>query len=236
MNSSTVYIILLFGFLYSCSSRVIYYKEKSSLPLYNSIKATNSIDSIIKPYKDSMEQEMNEVLATSDYDFIAERPSSNLMNWVSGALYANVLRKVKLDAPSFCLLNFGSLRSTINKGNVTRGDIFKLMPFDNQVVVVQLPTSIIPEIEAYIVKSGGEPMANAKMFNDKLRIAVSATEKNKKYFYVITSDYLLNGGDHMTFFEKNIKVIDPNILLRDALIEEAINQKKLIDVTDPGIK
>ena len=182
MNSSTVYIILLFGFLYSCSSRVIYYKEKSSLPLYNSIQATNSIDSIIKPYKDSMEQEMNEVLATSDYDFIAERPSSNLMNWVSGALYANVLRKVKLDAPSFCLLNFGSLRSTINKGNVTRGDIFKLMPFDNQVVVVQLPTSIIPEIEAYIVKSGGEPMANAKMFNDKLRIAVSATEKNKKYF------------------------------------------------------
>ena len=103
-------------------------------------------------------------------------------------------------------------------------------------VIVQLPISTVPEIEAYITKSGGEPMANAKMFNKKLRIGVSATEKNKKYFYVITSDYLLNGGDHMTFFEKNIKVIDPNILLRDALIEEAINQKKLIDVTDPGIK
>ena len=236
MKSSTVYIILLFGFLCSCSSSVIYYKEKSSLPLYNSIQATKSIDSIIKPYKDSMEKEMNEVLATSNYDFIAERPSSNLMHWVARALHSNVLRKVKLDAPSFSLLNFGSLRSTINKGKVTRGDIFKLMPFDNQVVIVQMPKSIIPEIEAYITKSGGEPMANARMFNNKLRIAISATEKNKKYFYVITSDYLLNGGDHMRFFEKNTKVIDPNILLRDALIEEAINQKKLIDVTDPGIK
>ena len=235
MNSSKVYIILLFGFLYSCSSRVIYYKEDSNLPLYNSIQSTNSIDSIIKPYKDSMEQEMNEVLAISDYDFIAKRPSSNLMNWVSGVLYTNVLRKVKLDAPSFCLLNFGSLRSTINKGNVTRGDIFKLMPFDNQVVVVQLPTSIIPEIEAYIIKSGGEPIANARMSNNKLSINHFSSDKNK-YFYVITSDYLLNGGDHMTFFQKNIKGIDPNILLRDALIEEAINQKKLIDVTDPGIK
>ena len=72
MNSSKVYIILLFGFLYSCSSRVIYYKEDSNLPLYNSIQSTNSIDSIIKPYKDSMEQEMNAVLAISDYDFIAK--------------------------------------------------------------------------------------------------------------------------------------------------------------------
>ena len=57
-----------------------------------------------------------------------------------------------------------------------------------------------------------------------------------KYFYVITSDYLLNGGDRMTFFEKKIKVIDPNILLRDALIEEAFKQKKLLKSIDLRIK
>ena len=229
------FLFLLTVVLISCSKNIIIHSDKSSLPLHSSIASSKDIDSIIKPYKDSMEKEMTAIIAMSDYDFIAKKPSSNLMNWVADATFSNVIRKQKLDAPVFCLLNFGSLRSTINKGKVTRGDLFTLMPFDNQVVIVQLPSSVIMDIENYILNTGGEPISNAIIENKKLVINDFIPNKNK-YFYVITSDYLLNGGDRMTFFEKKIKVIDPNILLREALIEEAFKQKKLLKSIDLRIK
>ena len=68
-----------------------------------------------------MEKEMTAVIAMSDFNYIAKKPSSNLMNWVADATFSNVIGKQKLDAPVFCLLNFGSLRSTINKGNFVFG-------------------------------------------------------------------------------------------------------------------
>jgi len=235
MKIGSIYLFLLSTILYSCSSNLIIHTNKSSLPLHESIASSKDIDSIIKPYKDSMEKEMTALIAISDYDFIAKKPSSNLMNWVADAIFTNILRKEKLDAPVFCLLNFGSLRSTINKGKVTRGDLFTLMPFDNQVVIVQLPSSVIIDIENYILRTGGEPISNAIIENKKLVIKDFMPNKNE-YFYVITSDYLLNGGDRMTFFEKKIKVIDPNIILRDALIDEAYKQKKLFKSIDLRIK
>ena len=43
-------------------------------------------------------------------------------------------KNVKLAQPIFCLLNTGGLRSSIGKGTVSLGDIYKLMPFDNTIV------------------------------------------------------------------------------------------------------
>jgi hypothetical protein len=48
------------------------------------------------------------------------------------------------------------------------------------------------------------------------------------YFWVITSDYLANGGDKMTFFSKSRTVNRTGKLLRDVLIEEAIQQQLLV--------
>ena len=43
-------------------------------------------------------------------------------------------------------------------------------------------------------------------------------------FWVITSDYLYNGGDHMDFFQEGLEIIETNTLIRDAIIEEARSQ------------
>ena len=100
-----------------------------------------------------------------------------------------------------------------------------MMPFDNTVVWIELPISVLPEIEAYLNKSGGEPMANLSLIEGKLSI-ISSPE-NPTHFWVITSDYLMNGGDKMNFFSKRTTSAFTGKLLRDVLIEEARNQGKL---------
>jgi 2',3'-cyclic-nucleotide 2'-phosphodiesterase (5'-nucleotidase family) len=194
----------------------------SKEPVSKTIAADSSLIAFISPYKDSLDKRMNEVLAIAEVDFIVQRPASNLMNWVANTLFINQTKTVRLSQPVVCLLNTGGIRSSIGKGNVTLGDIYKVMPFDNTVVWVELPISVLPEIEAYLNKSGGEPMANLSLIEGKL--SITSSPENPTHFWVITSDYLLNGGDKMTFFTRRTNVNETGKLLRDVLIEEARRQ------------
>ena len=220
------FIFILAGAgLWACSSHLVVNTNVSKEPVTKTIAADSSLNAFISPYKDSLDKRMNEVLAKAEVDFIVQRPSSNLMNWVANALFVNQTKNVRLTQPVVCLLNTGGIRSSIGKGNVTLGDIYKVMPFDNIVVWVELPISVLPEIEAYLNKTGGEPMANLSMIEGKL--SIPSSPENPSHFWVITSDYLLNGGDKMTFFTKRTNVNETGKLLRDILIEEARNQGTL---------
>ena len=188
-----------------------------------------SIDSIIQPYRIELDKEMKEIVAVANVDFIVSRPCGNLNNWVTDALLNSQVKNKKMDTPVFCLINTGGIRSTINKGEVTLGDFFKVMPFDNLIVWVKMPISSLTDIEQYLKSSGGEPISGAILKNGKLEI--NGMKNDSNYFWVITSDYLFNGGDKMTFFKKNIEFNVTNVLMRNALISEAKEQKILIQDT-----
>ena len=211
--------------LWACSSHLVVNGNSNKEAVSQTIIADSSLASIIKPYKDSLDKRMNEVIAYSEEDFIVKRPASNLMNWVANALFVNQTKTVRLSQPVVCLLNTGGIRSSIGKGNVTLGDLYKVMPFDNTIVWVELPIEVLPEIEAYLNKSGGEPMANLSLIEG--RLSITSSPENPSHFWVITSDYLLNGGDKMTFFTKRTNVNETGKLLRNVLIEEARNQGTL---------
>ncbi len=61
---------------------------------------------------------------------------------------------------------------------------------------------------------------NKLIFNDSLG--------DGKSIFVITTDYLLDGGEGNNIFENHISVKESFILLRDLLILEARSQQKLI--------
>jgi 2',3'-cyclic-nucleotide 2'-phosphodiesterase (5'-nucleotidase family) len=208
--------------------------KKNKEPISNEIKADDKFLSEIKPYKDSLDKKMNEVLGKSETDFIVARPSSNLMNWMADAVFVNQTRTVRLAQPLICLFNTGGIRSSIGKGDVTLGDMYKLMPFENTLVWVELPVSVIPEIETYLKQSGGEPMANCKLINGKLEI--NGMRENTTHFWVLTSDYLMNGGDKMDFFKKKTNANTTGKLLRDILIEELKNQGMMLEDLELRVK
>jgi hypothetical protein len=68
------------------------------------------------------------------------------------------------------------------------------------------------------------------MINGKLEI--NGWRENTTHFWVITSDYLMKGGDNMEFFKKRTETNLTGKLMRDALITEAREQKELyVDTT-----
>ena len=221
-----LWVVFLGISIFACSSHIRIHELSEKSKVDSSISSSLKIDELIQPYKDSLDKEMNQVIGFSKDNFEIQRPSSSLMNWCADAIFANQTKNIKLAQPIFCLLNTGGLRSTIGKGTVSFTDIYKLMPFDNTIVWVELPISSIAEIEKYLSQSGGEPIANAKLENGKLLI--NGGNEKMTHFWVLTSDYLMNGGDKMSFFEQRTNAIMNGKLLRNAFIEEVKSQDTLI--------
>lgn len=210
----------------ACSSVSVQYTGAERMDVTANYEQPNAIDSIIQPYRIELAAEMEAIIATAPEDFTKGRPNGSLNNWSCDALLA-LFSKESRSMPTMVLLNNGGLRNPISKGNVTLGDMFKLMPFDNEVVVVELPMEVLDDLQAYFSKSGGESLAGVKLLAGEWVFDQGVEHKTMESVRVITSDYLMNGGDNMSFFEKKTKVEHTGILLRDAFIQHAKTERTL---------
>ena len=112
------------------------------------------------------------------------------------------------------------------------------MPFENELVVVTLTAEKANELFGYIakrtVKQGtrkqGVPISgNVKVvLQGKIPkdIQINNSPFVGKEYKVITSDYLANGGDNMSFFLNPIKIEKIGIKLRDAIMKHVIDEKR----------
>ena len=186
----------------------------------------SSILSIINPYQLEIEDQMNEVLTYTKNNLTKGKPQSTIGNFVTDLClnYADA---------DICIMNNGGLRTNIDKGPISRGKIYELMPFENELVILELNKNDYMGLLQYIVQRGGEPFSGIKIIIDNNGQIISNSwpvnfelgEKVK----VLTSDYLANGGDKMSFF-KNKKQYKIGIKLRDAIIDYC-SKKDTINIT-----
>lgn len=225
MNKLFTYLLItLTSLLFACSSNTKYVGNNSSIALDSTAPISNEAVQLIKPYKEKLDAEMNEVLAISAEEFPKEKgkPETKLGNLVADLSF-EIAQKYYKDNIDFCLLNFGGLRTSLPKGEITRGKIFELMPFENELVIITISEEKIIELIKYLKSIGGQPISNFQIsFNKEMNDAdlkqLFSSEGNSE-FKILTSDYLAKGGDNMTFFANPIKYEKVGIKLRDAIIQ-----------------
>jgi 2',3'-cyclic-nucleotide 2'-phosphodiesterase (5'-nucleotidase family) len=228
------YIFILGAGLSACSFGKQTFVNGKSIPLSAEYSNSRSVDSIVSPYKIELDKEMNQVITQAEVDFINQRPNGNL-----GFLVADILlekgKEILPNEKMICLINTGGLRAPISKGNVLLGDVFKLMPFDNQFLLVNMPAKSIVDIKEYLKKSGGEPISGFKILQDSIFNGQNEIWQMED-FWVVTSDYLLNGGDNMNFFQQKLEVKNPNLLLRNVILDGLKTRKALSNIVVTRIK
>ena len=124
----------------------------------------------------------------------------------------------------FAMFNYGGIRAGISKGAVKMENAFNLMPFENSLVIVELTADKIEELVTYLIKNKrAHPLS--KHFNlaitktgYSLKISGKSLENDTTYF-VLTSDYLQNGGDSMNFFKDPISITSIDYKVRNAIID-----------------
>lgn len=192
-----------------------------------SSKSSVEMDSLIAPYRREMMKEFGQVIGETTNDLVTGRPNSTLGFWLCDRLIAKAKDSSFFkQEPVVAFINIGGLRADIPKGPITIGDVYKVMPFDNRMVYLKLSLDKIPEMEAYLKEKGGEPIGGFSLIKGKLEFPDSLA-KQKGYFWVVTSDFLANGGDNMFFFNNPLDRLDTNVLFRDFIIEAVKKEKKI---------
>jgi len=228
MRRAIITLFLLFFSIESCETKYILSGNK--IEINNTIENDNKIVDFINPYKNNVDKQMDSVLAYSPVDYDKK---NGVLNTAIGNMMADVT--LKFSNPvyrartnkniDFILLNHGGIRSMISKGNITFRTAYKIMPFENSVVVCELKGRDVYELINYLTLTRkAHPISGINIVLDKNYNLLDAKINGKKIdenkiYSVATSDYLLNGGDKMTFFSKSKKNTTLDYKIRNVLID-----------------
>ncbi len=206
--------------------------------------ADSKTEQLIAPYKAKMDAEMNTVLGVAARTLEHKKPEGTLGNWMADLFYEQMSEYTKGNI-DFASMNYGGIRiPTLQAGEVTRGKIFELMPFDNMLVIVHADAAAVQQFADKIAKSNGIPVSKQFQLDIKdgkaqnVRINGQPLQEGKIY-KIGLSDYVANGGDDCTFFiDKKQEAL--GVFMRDAIIEYVKKQtaqgKKLDAQTDGRVK
>lgn len=137
--------------------------------------------------------------------------------------------------------NTGGLRTGIVSGDITMGNLYEVMPFDNTLFKVEMTGAQIMQVLEYgignkkigMLQYSGLKIAYETLSPAGIRIAAVTTadgtllQTGKKYNVVI-NDFMAAGGDGFTMFQEGANLYDTGIPVRD-IIAEALRQQQIID-------
>lgn len=228
-------------FLVSCKQNeyTLTQVEGRQIEINDSITASAKVDSVLSPFRNHVESQLSESLAYSARDM--KRTDGALNSSIGNMMADAVMELVNpiFNAQTgknidFVLLNYGGIRATMAQGDVSRRTAFEIMPFENEIVVVELSPEKITELLDYLKTeriahpvSGIEIKLNNNDEISEVKIQGNPLDTSKTYF-IATSDYLKNGGDRMYFFEDAVNTTTLDYKLRNLFIDYFI-KKDTID-------
>ncbi|MBQ2459774.1 MAG: 5'-nucleotidase C-terminal domain-containing protein [Bacteroidaceae bacterium] len=185
---------------------------------------------IVKPYKHSVDSVMMPFLGVSRTAMSAGRPESLLGNWAADVM-VETSTATGLERADLGVVNVGGLRNNMPEGNVRRGDVMLISPFQNNVVVTEMKGSDLQQLMCDIAAVHGEAVSSSvRLVITKDGKLVSATIGGQpidpmRTYRLATIDYLLDGNDKLYSMKRHGKVYPMNMLSRDAMSEYIIKTK-----------
>ncbi len=188
----------------------------------------SSVTAIIDKYKHRLDEEMNVVIGTAAETMVSTLPESPLTNLTADVLlqYADKQNPENFD---FALMNSQGIRTALNKGNITLGNVYEVYPFENKVVFLELNGKYVEDLFKFYARNGGEGVSSTIRLSirDKeiegLTIGGKPLDKDKTY-KIVTIDYLAEGNDGMKALSFSSKKTDTGLMLRDLMIDYIKNQ------------
>ncbi len=205
--------------------------EGKNIEVMPEMGVVSEIEEFVAPYRKHIQQEMAVVLTHNPTTLVKDGDQTNT---AIGNLFADasfdivnpIFSKKTGKNIDFVLLNWGGIRSDLLAGDVTLGTAYNLMPFENKLVILEIKGNKLEELTEYLIRAKKpHPLSRHVELqitdNDKVRkFTINNQPVNpEKTYMVATSDFLMNGGDGMLFFQNPIQVYETDYLIRNILID-----------------
>jgi 2',3'-cyclic-nucleotide 2'-phosphodiesterase (5'-nucleotidase family) len=158
-------------------------------------------DSLISAHLDSYRDGYNDVMGIP-VALVVEtlrlgQPESSFGNLLSDVIRFRAAREMKTYV-HIGLINNDSIKLNLNRGPLTLGDLYEMMPYDNHLVILTLTGDQVVKLANRIAELGGEPVSGIRMriVNSRAMglLVNSETVRPDGQYFVATSNYLAGGG------------------------------------------
>lgn len=220
----------------SCQTKLTY-QEGTAIAVNGTFGADSTVVAWLQPLSDSLNAEMNDIIGYTAQEFrpvrskgritqeqqhrasLARLISDYTLKWSQ-----NFARTQNLPLPELAVLNHNGLRNAIDSGNITIGNIYEVMPFDNEVVLLVLSGTQMIELFNYIAQLGGTPFSGGELIIDSQSFVSARINgygfDSRRSYCIATVDFMQTGGDGFTMLKEPKRLIQTGTFLRDVIINE----------------
>jgi 2',3'-cyclic-nucleotide 2'-phosphodiesterase (5'-nucleotidase family) len=199
------------------------------IPVTEALPDDPEVQKVIAPLAAEIRASFDQPLVQAPQGLLrGRRGEENLLGyWVS-----DVMRQAAqplVGAPvAFAITNAGGLRANLRPGQLTVGSIFEVMPFENELVVIELTgAEVIQVVKEGLLRRGGEPCSGVrvKVEGSPDQAVLTVTWEDGRpidpaaMVKVATSDYLYGGGDSIPTLRKGRKPFTTGLTLRQMLLD-----------------
>jgi 2',3'-cyclic-nucleotide 2'-phosphodiesterase (5'-nucleotidase family) len=181
------------------------------------------VATVVARYRATLGERLSETVATASAEISPSgEPSNALGVLVADEMFAHLASVPGVSVDCF-ITNDGGLRAPLYPGPVQLKHVFEVMPFDNELVVLEIDGQGLQKIADTIAKKNGEPVAGLRMVIDPaVPVATEVTIGGRplepaRTYHVGTTDYLAESG-WLSDVAKGHPLSRTGILMRDAII------------------
>jgi len=195
------------------------------------------ITTLLDPYVQKADASLKDIVLTTSAPFPFGQKLPRYQEMASGDVLCDGMTSycrnqgISVDC---AIANGGGIRSELPAGNVTRGDVLTMLPFDNVLFVMTLKGSDVVDLFNFIgsIKQGAGAWAQVSK-EVKYTITYDAVGNGTisgltingkpvdpdKTYKIATNDYMAGGGDGYTAFKKSIDTFNSSMLLSSVFID-----------------
>ncbi|MCE9654331.1 5'-nucleotidase C-terminal domain-containing protein [Clostridium celatum] len=221
--------------------------EAKTRELYNeeNLPVDANIETIINEYNEKLSPILAEKIVDLDFDLAHDR---NEGITPLGVTIAEAIREA--GGTQVAIVNGGGVRAPLSKGEITLGDMYTILPFDNNVVTMKVTGAKLKELIQHGIAPEGfgwGQYSGLTVWYDSatkeitsMRLSDGTKVKDDEYYTLTSIDFLMTGGDSYNFDG----YIDDVIIgeMRDVVINnwkengiKELNYNLLIDGEDTTI-
>lgn len=208
-----------------------------SLPIGEGIADDPAVAKVIEPLAQELRASYGQVLVEAPKGLYRGRggEESFLGYWVADLMRARAEQISGRPVP-FAITNSGGLRANLRPGPVKVGDLYEVMPFENELVIAEYTgAEVIDIVTTGILRRQGEPCSGIKasLTGTVEAPVLSITWADGRPIQpgetvlIALTDYLLASGDGLSTLRKGRKPFTTGIPLRQLLLDEATRLGKL---------
>ncbi|MBR1564920.1 MAG: 5'-nucleotidase C-terminal domain-containing protein [Paludibacteraceae bacterium] len=195
---------------------------------------------MLQPKSDSLERQLDVVIGYAPEALTVKKPECTMLNWATDALY-DMAKEVYKGEVDFAVTNIGGMRTNWQAGDITRRQVYELMPFDNRLVILTLEGKEVRSLCNVFARQGGQGVTRQLRMEIKDKKAQNIRLNGRKIvdsavYYVATSDYLSTGADNFTPLTRAIEKHETRHKIRDLYMKYIETRKTVKAEVDGRMK